>query len=59
MKFTTLVALLGSTTAQLTFCESNADCPSDLIEAGGCCATQTITAVPEDPVWGFIQEGVF
>merc|ERR1711920_823900 len=58
MKTAALLALLGSASAQLTFCESIADCEG-AIDEGGCCARQEVLEIPEAPEWGFIETGVF
>merc|ERR1712070_768060 len=59
MKTFAIAALLANASAQITFCTSPADCPEDLLNAGGCCSTQTTTAVPEDAEWGFIASNVY
>merc|ERR1711862_500099 len=59
MKFAIAALLFSSASAQIIHCDDNSGCPAELIEAGGCCQQMLVTAIGEDPQFGFIKEGVF
>ena len=58
MKFATLVAMIGVSSAQLDVCTSTAECLAGEVTSGvkyaegGCCATWTVVGLPTDPTWG-------